>query len=144
MRSCVMGRGVATFSISSAIAFASYTPTQMGSTVLPFRSLRITMGMLVTGSIMSPRIFISTSMAPSQTPLHHSYALAHQRVGARARHAHLQIPADQRIVTACCIRKIQRAIVGRPPDPLTQRLIAALYENFANGANQLGIAPDLD
>src|SRR5215472_2831827 len=62
MRSCVIGRGVETFSISSAMALASYTPTQMGSTVLLPTSLRMTIGMLVTGSIMSPRIFISTSM----------------------------------------------------------------------------------
>src|SRR6516164_1088883 len=57
-----MGRGGVTFSISSAMAFASYTPTQMGRTVSLAMSLRITMGMLVTGSIMSPRIFISTSI----------------------------------------------------------------------------------
>src|ERR1035441_9176103 len=63
MRSWVMGRGVETFSISRAMALASYTPTQIGSTTLPFRSFKITMGVLVTGSIMSPRIFISTSMA---------------------------------------------------------------------------------
>jgi len=39
--------------------------TQMGSTALPLRSFKITIGVLVTGSIMSPRIFISTSMALS-------------------------------------------------------------------------------
>ena len=39
----------------------------MGSTVSPLVSFRITMGMLVTGSIMSPRIFISTSIvAPEE------------------------------------------------------------------------------
>ncbi len=90
-----MGRGVETFSISSAMALASYTPTQMGSTVLPLTSLRITMGMLVTGSIMSPRIFISTSMTPSQSSLHHSYALTHQRVGAGARDPDRQVLAHQ-------------------------------------------------
>ena len=31
-KSCVIGRGVVTFSICSAIALASKTPTQMGST----------------------------------------------------------------------------------------------------------------
>ena len=35
-----MGRGVETFSISRAMALASYTPTQMGSTVLPFTILQ--------------------------------------------------------------------------------------------------------
>src|SRR5438094_6138733 len=37
-------------------------PTQIGSTEFPLTSLRMTMGMLVTGSSISPRIFISTSM----------------------------------------------------------------------------------
>src|SRR6266567_3267048 len=37
-------------------------PTQIGSTEFPLTSLRMKMGMLVTGSIISPRIFISTSM----------------------------------------------------------------------------------
>src|SRR6266849_652687 len=35
----------------------------MGRTASPLVSLRITMGMFVTGSIMRPRIFISTSIA---------------------------------------------------------------------------------
>src|SRR5260370_28757929 len=60
IRSCVIGRGVFTFSISSAIAFASYTPTQIGNTVSPATSLRITIGIFVTGSINRPRIVIST------------------------------------------------------------------------------------
>src|SRR5262249_40035926 len=38
---------------------------QIGSTALPCTSLRTTMGMLVTGSIINPRIFISSSIAPS-------------------------------------------------------------------------------
>src|SRR6266571_279872 len=37
-------------------------PTQIGSTEFPLTSLRMTMGMLVTGSSIRPRIFISTSM----------------------------------------------------------------------------------
>src|ERR1700675_857256 len=61
-----MGRGVLTFSISSAIAFASYTPTQMGSTVSLPTSLSSTIGMFETGSIISPRIFISTSIKTSK------------------------------------------------------------------------------
>src|ERR1041384_1877496 len=37
-------------------------PTQMGRTASDPGSLRMTMGMLVTGSIIRPRIFISTSI----------------------------------------------------------------------------------
>src|SRR6266404_7310315 len=40
-------------------------PTQIGKMVLPCVSLRMTMGMLVTGSIIRPRMRISTSMATS-------------------------------------------------------------------------------
>src|SRR4051812_13402996 len=61
-RSCVIGRGVATFSICSAIAFASKTPTQMGSTRCPSLSRRMMMGMLVIGSTISPLIVISICM----------------------------------------------------------------------------------
>ena len=47
-RSCVIGRGVVAFSISSAMAFASYRPTQMGRTVSLSTSFRITIGALRT------------------------------------------------------------------------------------------------
>jgi hypothetical protein len=57
-----MGRGVSTFSICSAIAFASNTPTQIGRTRRPSPSRKTTMGMLVMGSIINPLIIISTSM----------------------------------------------------------------------------------
>src|ERR1039457_472986 len=109
IRSCVIGRGVETFSISRAMAFASYTPTQMGSTVLLPTSFRMTIGILVTGSIMSPRIFISTSIGsvPFLDPLHHrdreriGDALTNQRVGTRPRHPHIEIRTHQRpILTA--------------------------------------------
>ena len=62
-RSCVIGRGVATFSICSAIALASKSPTQIGSTRWPSLSRRMTIGMLVIGSTISPLIVISISMA---------------------------------------------------------------------------------
>src|SRR3989442_1473021 len=72
-------------------------PTQIGSTVLLLTSFKMTIGMLVAGSIMRPRIFISTSIPPPPPqPLHHT--LAYQRVRARARHAHIQIPSDQTFI----------------------------------------------
>src|ERR1019366_7104330 len=103
IRSWVIGRGVETFSISRAIAFASYTPTQMGSTVLLPTSFRMTIGMLVTGSIISPRIFISTSIGsvPFLDPLHHrdragiGDALTDQRIGARPGHPYVEIGAHE-------------------------------------------------
>ena len=47
----------------------------MGRTVSPLMSFRTTIGMLVTGSIMSPRIFISTSIValPSDLPFFAPY-----------------------------------------------------------------------
>ena len=43
-RSCVIGRGVATFSICSAMALASKMPTQIGRTRSPSLSFRMTIG----------------------------------------------------------------------------------------------------
>ena len=60
-RSCVIGRGVWMFSICSAMALASKTPTQIGSTFCPSRSRRMMIGMLVIGSTINPLIVISTS-----------------------------------------------------------------------------------
>jgi hypothetical protein len=57
-----MGRGAAAFSISIAIAFTSKIPTQIGMTVSDATSFKTTIGMLVAGSIMSPRILTSISM----------------------------------------------------------------------------------
>ncbi len=54
IRSWVMGRGGETFSISSAMALASKTPTQIGSTESLSTSLRTMIGMLVVGSSISP------------------------------------------------------------------------------------------
>ena len=48
-RSCVIGRGVWMFSICSAMALASNTPTQIGSTFCPSLSRRMMMGMFVIG-----------------------------------------------------------------------------------------------
>src|SRR5688572_2348941 len=63
-RSCVIGRGVAMFSICRAMAFASKMPTQIGSTRSPPLSFRMTIGMLVIGSTISPLMLISISIDP--------------------------------------------------------------------------------
>ncbi len=62
-RSCVIGRGVAMFSICSAMALASKMPTQIGSTFCPSLSRRMTIGVLVMGSTISPLMVISICMA---------------------------------------------------------------------------------
>ena len=58
-RSWVIGRGVEMFSICKAMAFASNIPTQIGSTFCPSLSRRMTIGMFVTGSTISPLMLIS-------------------------------------------------------------------------------------
>src|SRR4029079_621037 len=67
-RSCVIGRGVVTFSIWSAMALASNTPTQMGRTRWPSLSRRMMMGMLVIGSTINPLIVISICMVIALCP----------------------------------------------------------------------------
>src|SRR4051794_6530973 len=85
-------------------------PTQMGSTASDPGSFRITMGMLVTGSIIRPRIFISTSIVSSWaqfpadsgilrrdasrlSPVHHH---ADEAIGKALRDLHADIRAVHR------------------------------------------------
>src|SRR5215468_11188939 len=84
-RSWVIGRGVVTFSICSAIALASKMPTQIGSTRCPSLSRRMTMGVLVTGSTISPLIDISICMGLHLSP---------DTVRAGARHANVHRAPD--------------------------------------------------
>src|SRR5205814_1227990 len=77
-------------------------PTQMGNTAAPLTSLRMTMGMLVTGSIISPRIFISTSIWP---PHNHRTVRPTQVVGAYS------------VVERLCVV----AAPDRPSDPAARR-----------------------
>src|SRR5580658_9425351 len=98
----------------------------MGSTVLLPTSFRMTIAILVTGSIMSPRIFISTSMRslPFLIPLHHTgglrieHALAHQRVRSGARDPHVEIAAHQCGARIVRMREIERPVLRSASDPL--------------------------
>src|ERR1700733_13272751 len=94
VRSCVMGRGAASFSISIAIALASKVPTQIGMTVSDATSFRTTIGMFVAGSIMSPRIRTSTSMDSPPAVLLDGYA--NQAVGKCAGNFHLEVASRSR------------------------------------------------
>ena len=51
------------------MAFASKIPTQMGRTAELPGSRRMMIGMFVIGSIISPLIFISSSIVPTFSPL---------------------------------------------------------------------------
>src|ERR1039458_3825919 len=94
VRSCVMGRGADTFSISIAMALASKMPTQIGITVSEPTSFSTTMGMLVAGSIISPRIRTSISMdSLSRSRTYLLDGLADQTVWMRPSDSHLHIIA---------------------------------------------------
>src|SRR6202167_6315186 len=90
-RSWVIGRGVVDFSISRAMALASYMPTQIGRTVSLFTSFKITIGILVAGSMTRPRIFISTSMVNSLTRATLRDGLADKAVGVAVGNPHRNI-----------------------------------------------------
>ena len=57
-----MGREKVIFSISVAMALASKMPIQMGIAFFSSRSFRMTIGVLVIGSIVRPDTFISMNM----------------------------------------------------------------------------------
>src|SRR3954470_3810264 len=101
----VIGRGVATFSICSAIAFASKTPTQIGSTRCPSLSRRMMMGMLVIGSTISPLIVISICMN----------RLAPEAVGVCAGDPDAHHLADPRGVTGEIHHRVARCPAGEFP-----------------------------
>src|SRR5262245_62805721 len=99
-RSWVIGRAVVTFSICSAMALASKMPTQIGSTRCPSLSRRITIGVLVMGSTISPLIDISICMALRLSP---------DAVRARAFDADAHGPADPR----CRPRQVDDDVLRR-------------------------------
>src|ERR1051325_4095111 len=111
-----MGCAVGIFSISSAIALASYIPTQMGRTAPPLTSLSTTIGRFVLGSIISPRIFISTSMFASSLSFS-IYRFAHQGIRAGAGHPNIHILPGQVLVPSGT-QKVQRLMLRGPADPL--------------------------
>src|SRR5580692_7155076 len=116
VKSWVIGRGADTFSISMAIALASKMPTQMGMTVSEPTSLSTTIGILVDGSIIKPRIRTSMSMvSPSLTCLD---GLADQAVGKCVCDFHLHIRARSRRDRQRC-REVYRLVLRTSAGNLT-------------------------
>src|SRR5205814_7308470 len=84
------------FSISSAMAFASKAPTQIGNIVSLFTSFRMIMGVPLLGSIINPLILTSISMITSEAPFSHGpRELPVEAVRLRLRHAHLRQAARE-------------------------------------------------
>src|SRR5579863_8597964 len=122
-------------------------PTQMGKMAFPLVSFSTTMGMLLTGSIIKPRIFISTSIwSPFSLDVHDCFA--GQRIRTRARDPNIRKLPDQclAVLWTCLFRmnEVESAILCCPADPLTRGLIIPLHEGLLGGSHQLGIAADLD
>src|SRR5712691_10086645 len=121
-------------------------PTQMGRMAVPWQSFRTTIGMLVTGSIISPRIFISTSIPPSFR-LISVYTFAGQRIRARAGHANLDITPQQvptRSATRSGVQEIERLVLRRPSDPLTGGRVESFDQASLHRTNVVRVAPHLD
>src|SRR5690242_18463652 len=122
-------------------------PTQMGSTAAPFTSLRMTIGMLVTGSIIKPRIFISTSIAPSLGSLQSGSRLrpaldpfAHQAVRPRGCHSNGHVLASPRRLTG----EIHYAVACRPAHRLAQPGLETFHQHLEFPGDKAAIALELD
>src|SRR5258705_11593196 len=114
----------------------------MGRIAVPLMSFNTTMGRLLNGSIISPRIFISTSMWSVSPPLS-VYTLARERVWPGASDANVDILAEQ-IVCRCGPQEIQSLVLRGAADPLPGGFIEALDQAFFHAADVIGIAADLN
>src|SRR5580704_5895479 len=111
----------------------------MGSTLALPTSFRMTIGMLVTGSIIRPRIFISTSMCL----LHHG--LTGERVRAAARHAHVDVLADELVRgLGAIMRKTQGAVARGASGPKAQRFMTPFDVDLFNGSDEADIVANLN
>src|SRR5215475_4061474 len=113
----------------------------MGRMELPFTSFNTTMGMLVTGSISNPRIFISTSMKSSRLCL--VYTFSGQRIGPGARYPNLDVSAKQ-VSIRVGAQKIQSLVLRSSADPLAGCLVEAFHKTFFHRSDVCGIPPHLD
>src|SRR5215472_7837050 len=110
----------------------------MGSTVSPCTSFRMTIGALVDGSTISPRIFISISM---QCPLRYSFA--YQAVGKTRGHPYRQ-------VAACSGKnrlrggKVQRFVLRGAAYDLSARPVVTFNHYFKNFSYVSAVVLSLD
>src|SRR3984885_8615052 len=110
----------------------------MGRTPLPEVSFRTTTGMFVTGSIIKPRIFTSSSMVASPGL---GDVLAGKTVRASARNLHLHVFSQKIHVRRS---KIYQTIAGGSPAPLRTRGMAAVHQHFIGLPHQLFVSRELD
>src|ERR1700693_6049732 len=126
-------------------------PTQMGRMAVPCVSFSTTMGMLVTGSIINPRIFISTSIAASpgsSDGTNNSYHLAnsdhllpHQAVGPGAGDANFEVFSHQ---AGARRKKIYHAVARCATRPLAVLVTTIFHQHLEAAANEALVAHHLD
>src|SRR4051812_9154369 len=116
-------------------------PTQIGSTASPPESFRITMGILVTGSIIKPRIFISTSI-PALC-FGSDYHFSYQAIGETRGHAHISVAADQRL-NGGWHGKIQRLVLCGAAHPLSTSIVPGFNHYFSYFADVARVADFLN
>src|ERR1700722_19066408 len=114
-------------------------PTQIGRIAVPDVSFRTTTGMLVTGSIIKPRILTSCSMVASPKAL--ADILTCQTVRTAAHYLHWKI-LSQKVRSSR--REIYDAIAGGAPGPLSAALVKRVDENFERLAHHFFIALSLN
>src|SRR5580658_9338739 len=108
---------------------------------VPLTSLSTTIGLLVTGSIIRPRIFISTSIWRLLPTL--VYTLAGQRIGPGTSHAHVYIKTVQIFIRAGT-QEIQRLVLRSTPDPLPRRLVESLHQTLFHPPHIGGVLLNLN
>src|SRR5687768_9463959 len=116
------------FSICSAMALASNTPTQIGSTFCPSVSRRMMIGIFVIGSTIRPLMFISIIATPrSTTTVHRRGELPvphklHRAADRLAPHAVWAGPPDDHLHKASQpprrSRKVHHRVAAGPPRQL--------------------------
>src|SRR5262245_18168710 len=104
--------------------------------------------MLVTGSIINPRIFISTSLHASHktfgrpiVPLYHHFS--NKTVGKSSRYPHVYITASRRLDQSPG-RKIHRLVLAAPANDLSAGFIASFNHYFNSLSDMPFIINPLD
>src|ERR1700743_2558424 len=117
----------------------------MGRTLALLTSLRMTIGMFVTGSIIRPRIFISSSIRL----LHHRAGKAFSRsvdglscegIGAAARDAHVQEFADELVRgLRAVVTEAEGAVARGAAGPEVEGFVASFDVDLFDGADEGGV-----
>src|SRR5271166_419633 len=125
------------------MALASKIPTQMGMTVSEAMSLRTTMGMLVAGSIIRPRIRTSISMAPLPWFVLVLDGLAHETVRMRRCNFHLEVASGRRSYQLGA-SEVDRYVLAATSDNLSSRRVEAFDHHLNDLSQVFGIIHSLN